>query len=61
MVDVIYIATLIGFFGLMVAFVHWCEHIIGGGDRVSVPFDGDAEDEDADVGNHGDVREEVHA
>ena len=48
MVDVIYIATLIAFFGLMVAFVHWCEHIIGKDDAVSLPFDGIDEDEDAD-------------
>ncbi len=29
MVDVIYIAVLVAFFALMVAFVGWCEHIVG--------------------------------
>jgi hypothetical protein len=40
MVDVIYIATLIAFFGLMVLFVHWCEHIVGKSDAAALPFDG---------------------
>ena len=29
MIDVVFIATLIAFFALMVAFVHWCERIVG--------------------------------
>ncbi|MGP0107488.1 MAG: hypothetical protein ACLPR9_01230 [Acidimicrobiales bacterium] len=29
MLDVIFIAALIAFFALMVAFVHWCERIVG--------------------------------
>ncbi len=48
MVDVIYIATLIAFFALMVAFIHWCEHIIGKDEGARLPFDGieaDADDE----------------
>ena len=29
MIDVLFIAVLIAFFALMVAFVHWCERIVG--------------------------------
>ncbi len=29
MLDVVFVATLIAFFALMVAFVRWCEHIVG--------------------------------
>jgi len=36
MLDVIYIAVLIAFFALMVAFVHWCERIVGKEDVTEV-------------------------
>jgi len=45
--DVIFIATLIAFFALMVAFVRWCEHIVGKEDVVAV----DQTDEDAETGS----------
>jgi len=34
--DVVYITTLIAFFAVMVAFVRWCEHIVGKEDVVPV-------------------------
>jgi hypothetical protein len=34
MTDVIFIATLIAFFALMVALVRFCEHIVGKDDAV---------------------------
>jgi hypothetical protein len=45
--DVVYIATLIAFFAVMVAFVRWCEHIVGKEDVVAV----DQDDEDAGTGS----------
>lgn len=36
MLDVVFIATLIAFFALMVAFVRWCEHIVGKEDVTEV-------------------------
>ncbi len=44
MFDCIYIATLVAFCGLMVAFVHWCEHIIGKDDASNLPGDGIVEE-----------------
>jgi hypothetical protein len=44
MVDVLYVAIIIAFFGLMVAFVRWCEHIIGTDDAVDLPYDGIEDD-----------------
>ena len=64
MIDVLYIAMLIAFFGLMVAFVHWCERIIGKDDAQSLPFDGIDEDEAADAAagpDRTDRKEEVPA
>jgi hypothetical protein len=34
MVDVLFLATLVAFFALMVAFVHLCERIVGKDDAV---------------------------
>jgi len=61
MVDVIYIATLIAFFGLMVAFVHWCEHIIGKDDAAGLPFDGIDEVPDGEGVTETSEKEEVPA
>jgi hypothetical protein len=44
--DVVYITTLIAFFAVMVAFVRWCEHIVGKEDVV--PVDPAADDLDVD-------------
>ncbi len=44
MVDVLYVAIIIAFFGLMAAFVRWCEHIIGTDDAVDLPYDGIEDD-----------------
>ena len=42
MLDVVYIATLIAFFAVMVLFVKWCERIVGKEDVVTVePTDTD--------------------
>jgi hypothetical protein len=49
MVDVLYVAIIIAFFGLMVAFVRWCEHIVGKDDAVDLPFDGIEDDTSAEV------------
>jgi hypothetical protein len=46
MIDVIYIAVFIAFFALMVAFVHWCDRIIGKEDVTEV----DLTDDDVDAG-----------
>ena len=46
MLDVVYITTLIAFFAVMVAFVRWCEHIVGKEDVV--PVDPAADDLDVD-------------
>ena len=43
MLDVIYIATLIAFFAVMVAFVRWCEHIVGKEDVTQVDPTDDAD------------------
>ena len=40
MVDLLYIVVIIAFFGLMVAFVRWCEHIIGKDDAVDMAYEG---------------------
>jgi hypothetical protein len=47
MVDVAYILTIVAFFALMVAFVRWCEHIIGKDDGIDLPYD---ETDDVDDG-----------
>ena len=60
MVDVLYIALLIAFFALMVAFVHWCEHIIGK-DEAGLPFDGIEVDADGDGVAEASEKEEVPA
>jgi hypothetical protein len=38
MVDLLYIATIVGFFALMVAFVHFCEHIVGKDDPPGLAY-----------------------
>ncbi len=49
MLDVIFIATLIAFFALMVAFVRWCEHIVGKEEVTPLdPDDTDLPEEDGD-------------
>jgi len=58
MVDVLYVAIIIAFFGLMAAFVRWCEHIIGTDDAVDLPYDG-IEEQDADTHLSIDASEEV--
>jgi hypothetical protein len=40
MVDLLYIVVIIAFFGLMVAFVRLCEHIIGKDDAVDMAYEG---------------------
>ncbi len=40
MVDLLYIVTIIGFFALMVAFVRFCEHIVGKDDAVDLAYEG---------------------
>jgi hypothetical protein len=48
--DVVYITTLIAFFAVMVAFVRWCEHIVGKEDvtQVDPTDDADVPGEDGD-------------
>ncbi len=53
MVDLLYVATIIGFFALMVAFVRWCEHIIGKDDPVDFAYDGIEDDADDNPRHHG--------
>ena len=50
MLDVVFIATLVAFFALMVAFVRWCEHIVGKDDvtQVDPTDDDDLPEEDDD-------------
>ena len=36
MIDILYIAAFIAFFALMVAFVYWCDRIIGKNDASEV-------------------------
>ncbi len=36
MIDVLYIAVFVAFFALMVAFVYWCDRIIGKNDASSI-------------------------
>jgi hypothetical protein len=43
MIDVLYIAVFIAFFALMVAFVHWCDRIIGKEDVTEVDLTDDDE------------------
>jgi hypothetical protein len=47
MLDVIYIAVFIAFFALMVAFVHWCDRIIGKEDVTEVDQALDDTDEES--------------
>jgi hypothetical protein len=61
MVDVIYIGTLVAFFGLMVAFVRWCEHIIGKDDAAGVAYDGIEEEPESDIPVATEAPEEVLA
>jgi hypothetical protein len=43
MLDVVFVATLIAFFAVMLAFVRWCEHIVGVDDVTTVEPEDDAE------------------
>lgn len=40
MVDLLYIVTIIGFFALMVAFVRFCEHIVGKDSATELAYEG---------------------
>jgi hypothetical protein len=40
MIDLLYIVTIIAFFALMVAFVRFCEHIVGKDDAVDLAYQG---------------------
>jgi hypothetical protein len=53
MIDVLYIAAFIAFFALMVAFVYWCDRIIGKNDASSIDAGdaGDAGYDDIDDGS----------
>lgn len=39
MADLLYVLVIIGFFALMVGFVHLCERIVGTDDAVGTPVD----------------------
>jgi hypothetical protein len=43
LLDVVFVATLIAFFALMVAFVRWCEHIVGAEDVTPIDPEEDTE------------------
>ncbi len=40
MIDLLYIVTIVGFFAVMVAFVRFCEHIVGKDDAVDLAYAG---------------------
>jgi hypothetical protein len=40
MIDLLYIVTIIAFFTLMVAFVRFCEHIVGKYEAVDLAYQG---------------------
>ena len=61
MLDVLYVAIIIAFFGLMVAFVRWCEHIVGEDDAVGLPYDGIDDEQDPEAPPPAEAREEVLA
>jgi hypothetical protein len=50
MIDLLYIVIIIGFFALMVAFVRFCEHIVGKDEAVDLAYqDSDESGPVADV------------